>query len=65
MECDRVKDLYKKTCRNIIPNIYLQTFSEEENAKIKACVDSIKLFEDHCFLKKEKGKRQNEKHQNV
>lgn len=57
MDCDRVKDLYKKTCENIILDIYFRSFTEEENKKIKACADSIKLFEDNCFSKKEKNKK--------
>ena len=63
MDCDRVKDLYKKVCENAIPNIYFRTFTEEENKKIKACTDSIKLYEEFC-LSKNLSEEQKEKQEN-
>jgi hypothetical protein len=65
MDCDRVKDLYKTVCENAIPNIYFRTFTEEENKKIQACADSIKLYEEFCLSKKTSEKEeQNEKQEN-
>jgi len=52
MECDRVKDLYKEACKNIM--------TEEENKKNKECIESIKLYIEYClsndFSKREKEK---------
>ena len=65
MDCDRVKDLYKRACENSISNIYFRSFTEEENKKIKACADSIKFFEEHCFSKKEKTTNEKRKTSNL
>jgi hypothetical protein len=65
MDCDRVKDLYKKVCENAIPNIYFQTFTEDENKKIQACAISVKLYEEYCFSKKSsEDKKEKEKQEN-
>lgn len=55
MECDRVKNLYKESCKNLIKDVYiLSLHSKDENKYIDHCLKSVKLYEKFCLQSEKK-----------
>lgn len=47
MDCDRVKNLYKESCKNLVKDVY-KVDAKEETLAIDNCLNSIKLYENFC-----------------
>ena len=47
MDCERVKNLYKESCKNLVKDVY-KVDPKEETLAIDNCLKSIKLYESFC-----------------
>ena len=47
MDCERVKNLYKESCKNLVKDVY-KVEPKEETSAIDNCLKSIKLYENFC-----------------
>jgi hypothetical protein len=48
MDCERVKNLYKESCKNLVKDVY-KVESKEETPAIDNCLRSITLYESFCM----------------
>jgi hypothetical protein len=55
MECDRVKNLYKESCKNLVKDIYIVSLNpKDENKRLDHCLKSINLYEKFCMSHEKK-----------